>query len=125
MSIDIFSYMNIEAPEFFSILANPIRLRCLLLLERNGELCVCELTHALGAAQPTISRHLAQLREAGIVIDRRQGLWIHYRLHPDLPAWADTVLKESARAVADSHPYASDQQQLIAMPDRPGKRSCA
>jgi len=117
--------MNIDAPEFFSILANPIRLRCLLLLERNGELCVCELTHALGVAQPTISRHLAQLRETGIVSDRRQGLWIHYRLHPGLPGWAVAVLDEVAKTYADTNPYASDQQDLIAMPERPGKRSCA
>ncbi|MGB5736079.1 MAG: metalloregulator ArsR/SmtB family transcription factor, partial [Thiohalocapsa sp.] len=49
--------------EFFSALANDTRLRCLLLLSRHAELCVCELTHALGASQPHISRHLAQLRE--------------------------------------------------------------
>ena len=78
----------ITADDFFPALADPTRLRCLLLLASEGELCVCELTHALDVSQPKISRHLATLREAGIVDDRREGLWIHYRIHHDLPAWA-------------------------------------
>jgi biotin operon repressor len=75
----------VTAENFFPALADPTRLRCLLLLATEGELCVCELTHALNESQPKISRHLAMLREAGIVSDRREGLWVHYRLSPDLP----------------------------------------
>lgn len=117
--------MHISAEQFFSALSNEIRLRCLLLLQHEGELCVCELTHALNAAQPKISRHLAHLREWGIVSDRRDGLWIHYRLHPKLPDWAAGVLSSTAAALAAETPYADDLASLQAMPNRPGSACCA
>ncbi len=68
-----------EADQFFKALSDLTRLRMLVLLNCEGELCVCELTHALDEIQPKISRHLAQLRELGVVLDRRQGQWIYYR----------------------------------------------
>lgn len=116
--------MRIEIDAFFSALAHTVRLRALMLLLRERELCVCELTYALDLSQPMISRHLAQLREAGVVLDRREGLWIHYRLHPQLPAWARGVLEEAARGAARTQPYATDYKNLKKMPDRPGQR-CA
>ena len=115
----------IDPDSFFSALSNTIRLRALLLLEAESELCVCELTQAIGAAQPAISRHLAHLREAGIVLDRREGLWIHYRLHPNLPDWALTVLSETAKGVMQQSPFANDRAQLADMPNRPSAPRCA
>ena len=110
--------------DLFRALADPTRLRSLLLLATEGELCVCELVHAIGELQPKISRHLAMLREAEIVTDRREGLWIHYRLHPKLPAWARTVLATTARANTNAEPYARDRKRLKAMSNRPPVR-CA
>jgi ArsR family transcriptional regulator len=122
----IYSAMPLTTESLFRALADPTRLRCLLLLQGEGELCVCELTHALGEIQPKISRHLAQLREAGIVADRRQGLWVYYRLHPELPAWALEVLRITSEGVADQAPYAADRQALAEMPGRPAERGlCA
>ena len=115
----------ITADEFFPALADPTRLRCLLLLAAEGELCVCELTHALDESQPKISRHLATLREAGIVSDRREGLWIHYRLNPDLPAWAREILNTASRANATAKPFAQDRKRLRGAPTRPPIRCCA
>lgn len=117
--------MHIDASAFFAALAHPLRLRSLLLLREEGELCVCELTHALDVAQPTISRHLAQLRAAGIVRDRREGLWIHYALHPELPSWARAVIDATAAGTARQAPFTADRAALAAMPDRPGGRCCA
>ncbi len=114
-----------RADDFFSALAHPLRLRLLVLLQGEGELCVCELTHALAVSQPMISRHLAQLRRAGVVKDRREGLWVHYRLADDLPDWARKVLMVTARGLADDHPWAGDRTRLAAMPDRPGATCCA
>ncbi|MCC6207259.1 MAG: metalloregulator ArsR/SmtB family transcription factor [Gammaproteobacteria bacterium] len=114
-----------DTPTFFTALAHPLRLRALLLLHAQGELCVCELCHALDVSQPMISRHLAQLRAWGVVSDRRQGLWIHYRLHPDLPDWALNILRETARAKTQDTPFADDQAALTAMPNRPGAPRCA
>jgi ArsR family transcriptional regulator len=112
------------ADDLFRTLSDPTRLRLLLLLASEGELCVCELTHALGEIQPKISRHLAMLREAGIVLDRREGLWIHYRLNPKLPTWVREVLDITVRANANAEPYARDRKRLKGTPNRPPVR-CA
>jgi ArsR family transcriptional regulator len=66
----------------FHALSDPTRLRILSLLER-GERCVCELTDALDAAQSRLSFHLKMLKEAGLVIDRKEGRWVYYRLDPE------------------------------------------
>lgn len=117
--------MNIQPESLFSALANATRLRCLVLLMTHDELCVCELTHATGAAQPNISRHLAQLRESGLVSDRREGLWIHYRINPQLPDWVNKVLQQTAAGVAGTAPFANDLERLNTMPNRPGAACCA
>ena len=115
----------IEPSVFFSALSNDVRLRCLMLLAAEEELCVCEFTHALGLAQPAVSRHLALLREAGIVLDRREGLWIHYRLHPELTQWATQVLQTTAHGISAQAPFADDLKVLADMPSRPGTPRCA
>ncbi len=110
---------------FFRALADNTRLRCLLLLVRHEELCVCELTYALGLAQPKISHHLGTLRKAGLVSDRKQGLWVYYRLNPELPDWASALLVEARKRLADAIPFAADRTALTQMPNRPGARCSA
>ena len=117
--------MNIKPTQLFSALAHETRLRCLMLLVQHEELCVCELTYGIGAAQPHISRHLAQLRELGLVSDRREGLWIHYRIHPHLPEWARAVLQATAGGLGHQGPFAKDEKALSSMPNRPGAPRCA
>lgn len=63
----------------FKALADATRLRILALL-LTGEVCVCDIHESLKIPQPKASRHLAYLRQAGLVETRRQGLWVHYRL---------------------------------------------
>lgn len=115
----------LTADGFFAALGNDTRLRCLVLLEREGELCVCELTHALGIIQPVVSRHLAVLREAQIVVDRREGVWIHYRINERLPQWVREILQSTADGLAGSEPFKSDLAALRDMPNRPGASACA
>lgn len=117
--------MKIDPSVLFAALSHDTRLRCLLLLRAFDELCVCELTGAIGASQPHMSRHLAQLREAGLVHDRRDGLWIYYRINPDLPAWVGGVLDEIAQGVRGMHPFSRDLAGLAANPDRPVATRCA
>ncbi len=69
----------------YQALADATRLRILALLAETpggpgGELCVCHIHASLGVSQPTVSRHLAYLRKAGLVAARRGGVWMHYRL---------------------------------------------
>jgi len=117
--------MNITADTVFTTLAHPLRLRALLLMYQEGELCVCELTYALGVSQPMISRHLAQMRQNGLVSDRRQGQWVYYQLHDALPAWARQILEVTAEGLAGEAPYADDHATLSEMPNRPGSACCA
>ena len=114
-----------EPEQFFKALSDLTRLRMLVLLSGEGELCVCELMHALDEIQPKISRHLAQLRELGVVLDRRQGQWIYYQLNPDLPAWAREVLMATSAGVITQPPCSEDLQALTDMPNRPESACCA
>ena len=68
-----------ELEQYFKALADGNRLRILNLLI-HGELCVCDIQYVLEASQPNVSRHLAYLRSSGLVLDRRDGLRIFYRL---------------------------------------------
>jgi ArsR family transcriptional regulator len=121
----IFTQMNITPDNLFSSLSHETRLRCLMLLMRHDELCVCELTHAIGAAQPHISRNLAQLRELELVRDRREGLWIHYRINPDLPDWVLNVLDTTFEGIGHQGVFAADENALVQMANRPGAPKCA
>ena len=117
--------MRIDAHSFYSALSNEIRLRCLVLLQSEGELCVCELTHALALSQPMISRHLALLRDTNLVIDRREGQWVYYSINPKLPNWAQKVLKATTKGNIEQSPFCDDLKALSSMPNRPGAACCA
>jgi arsenate reductase len=82
----------IDPQAYFEALADPIRRRILVMLLESDERCVCDLHSALDAPQPKVSRHLAVLRGADLVLARRDGVWMRYRLHPQLPAWALRIL---------------------------------
>jgi ArsR family transcriptional regulator len=104
--------------DIFKALADDTRSRIALLIAREGELCVCELTAGLDLSQPKISRHLALLRSNGLLTDRRQGQWVFYRLHPDLSPWVITLLHG---ALADHQGWlAADVAQEIGQLMRPG-----
>jgi ArsR family transcriptional regulator len=110
--------------QFYKCLADDTRLRCLLLITQESELCVCELTAALQDIQPKISRHLAHLRKCGLLSDRKQGQWVFYRLCPDLPEWATMVLR--ATLAADPAFLRVNSDNLARMGERPARmRACS
>ena len=85
-------------------MGHPVRLRILAML-RDGELCVCQMTALLDLATSTVSAHLADLRRAGLVTERKDGRWVFYRLTDEEPSvlasvW-ETVSKD-ARVQADA-----------------------
>jgi ArsR family transcriptional regulator len=129
MVFHIYSYpyiinLSMKPDELFGLMSDPTRLRSLALLQVEGELCVCELTHALELSQPKISRHLALMRESGMVEARREGTWMHYRINKDLPEWALSVLETGTTGLAGQQPFSNDHQRLEAMPNRPGASTC-
>lgn len=77
----------------FQSLADPTRLRLIHLLERRGEICVCELTDALGVPQYNVSRHLRILEHAGWLEARKVGKWVYYRLARDLRPYQRNLLR--------------------------------
>ncbi|MCW4781563.1 metalloregulator ArsR/SmtB family transcription factor [Enterobacter chuandaensis] len=81
--------------QLFKTLSDETRLAIVMLLREAGELCVCDLCSAISESQPKVSRHMSLLRESGLVIDRREGKWVHYRLSPNMPAWAATIIDNS------------------------------
>jgi len=110
-------------PAVFRCLADDTRARIALLIASEEELCVCELTCALQASQPKISRHLAELRNCGLLDHRRQGQWIYYSLSGDLPAWVREILQATLEAQRGW--LHDDMQRLDTMGARPVRQvSC-
>lgn len=107
------------SPElFFRALSDETRLRCIMLVLQYGELCVCQLTESLGLSQPKISRHLANLKAAQVLQDRREGVWVYYRLHAQLPVWTITVLQQTLCGIQAQEPFLSDSLKLKNAPDK-------
>lgn len=105
--------MQLTPTEVFKSLADDTRARIALLIAGEGELCVCELTESLEESQPKISRHLSLLRSSGVLLGRRQGQWVYYRLHPELPVWVLSILQQTL--AANQQWLADDLRRLQAM----------
>ncbi len=97
---------------FFASLSHPLRLRIVMLLCQVDELCVCELTQTLNISQPVLSKQLAQLKHAGILTSRRQGVWMYYQINKEMPAWGVSVLKETCNGIHLSSLYRDDYQNF-------------
>lgn len=98
--------------ELFSLLSDETRLRCLILLQKEEELCVCEISQITGNIQPKISRHLALMRNSGLVSDARRGQWVYYSLSPSLPEWAKKILESTLENLRHEEPYYSDIKKI-------------
>ncbi|HET6250330.1 MAG TPA: metalloregulator ArsR/SmtB family transcription factor [Tepidisphaeraceae bacterium] len=95
----------------FRAFSDPTRLRILNLL-RPGELCVCDLVTIIAAPQPKISRHLAYLRKAGLVVGRKDGLWMYYELAPATNPFHAKLLECLGCCFGDLPELASDLKRL-------------
>ena len=115
------SNMNITPIQFYKCLADDTRLKAMLLIQKEQELCVCELAEALDVSQPKISRHLAQLRECELLLDRRQGQWVYYRINDELPSWARDVLATTLKHNSDF--ISESNKALCCMGNRPVRQA--
>lgn len=92
--------------------ADPSRVRILKLLE-GGELCVCQITAVLDLAPGTVSKHLTGLKTAGLLQQRRDGKWVHYRLaERELNPYAQHFLGLVAASLADDPTVLEDRRIL-------------
>ena len=96
---------------FFQALGDNTRLR-LLNLMGDQEICVCYFVEILNQPQPKISRHLAYLRNAGIVTTRRDGKWMHYRIATPLNEGAAKVLQEILQWFKEEKTMQADRAKL-------------
>lgn len=87
--------MTLDPLTLFKSLADDTRLKIMLLINIYDEVCVCDLVNTLALSQPKISRHIAILRDNGLVEGDRRGKWVHYSLHPSVPAWVRSLLDEA------------------------------
>jgi ArsR family transcriptional regulator len=95
----------------FAALGDPTRLRLLNLIA-GSEVCVCYLVDVLGGSQPKISRHLAYLRQAGVVSARRDGKWMHYSVIEMEDAAAAAVMESVLRGLRGSAEMRRDMEKL-------------
>lgn len=96
----------------FKACADQTRLRLLNLLAAEGEVCVCHLVDVLETNQPKVSRHLAYLKRAGLVSDRKDSLWVYYRLSDSLAAQASRLVECVNFCCADSPEVQQDVTRL-------------
>lgn len=102
----------------FAALADETRRRILGVLA-SGEICVCHIHETLDIPQPTASRHLANLRKAGLVATRRDGLWVHYRLAEIDDAAIAGVLRAALSALSSNGAAMTDRKKLSRVIDVP------
>lgn len=102
-------------------LAHPTRSRILALL-RGGELCVCQINAVLGLAPSTLSAHLNELKDAGLVAERKSGRWVHYRI--EVEEWAAGVLEALLAVLATDPQVSSDREVLSRVTELPVEAIC-
>lgn len=95
--------------------ADQTRLRLLSLLALEGEVCVRHLVEILGTNQPKVSRHLACLKRAGLVSDRRDGLWIYYRLADSLNGQTGRLMECLTSCLAELPELQREAEELRAI----------
>ena len=100
-----------DMERLFQALGDNTRLR-LLNLMGDQEICVCYFVEILGGPQPKISRHLAYLRNAGIVAARREGKWMHYRIVMPPNIGATQVLKQTLGWLREEKTMQADKARL-------------
>jgi ArsR family transcriptional regulator len=98
-----------------SVLADATRLR-ILALRGAGDRCVCAIHQSLDLPQPTVSRHLAHLRRAGLVAGQKDGLWAHYRLSSPTEQASRALVDAVEACVAASPAAREDRARLDALP---------
>jgi ArsR family transcriptional regulator, arsenate/arsenite/antimonite-responsive transcriptional repressor len=106
----------------FAALSDRTRLRLLNLMD-GRQVCVCYFVEILEQSQPKISRHLAYLRRAGVVVARREGKWMHYRITVPLDPGAARILRETLAVVREEKEMKTDLARLVRACSAP-QRQC-
>jgi len=106
--------------EFFKVLADETRLRCLAIIFTHSEICVCELIHALALPQSKISRHLGIIKLHKIIHQRRNSQWVYYSIHPRLSSFKKDIIQQTITELSSTPLFKEDAKRLLSMEYRPG-----
>lgn len=93
-------------------LSDESRLRIMAILGRKPDLCVCEIREIIGLSQPTISSHLKVLEGAGLVIHRKDGLWVNYSISGELDKNIKVILNGTFKGISQSKLVKDDLKRL-------------
>ncbi|HKK23148.1 MAG TPA: metalloregulator ArsR/SmtB family transcription factor [Pseudohaliea sp.] len=96
-----------DIPRILAAIAEPTRLAAMQVIWDGGEHCVCELMDRLNTSQSRMSRHMKALRDAGLVLDRRDAQWVRYRRNPDLPQSVERIIDAVILATAANQEVAA------------------
>jgi ArsR family transcriptional regulator len=116
------SFMNIT-----KTLSDENRIRILMALHANDELCVCNINELLELAPSTVSKHLFLLKNARLVKARKDGRWMYYRLNRDqyAPAKVTQALEWIVNSVSDESVIKADRERLAQMMSAPLDTACS
>lgn len=88
--------------KILKVLADSTRLMMLKQMQA-GEQCACSFVDCFDISQPAISRHLKMMRQAGLLLERRDKQWIHYRLNETSPFYSTVIELLDKVEIAESH----------------------
>ncbi len=110
--------------DFYKVLADETRLRCLAMIFEQNEICVCELIYACELPQSKISRHLSIIKLNGLINQRREGQWVLYSVNPHLSDFKKKIIHATINELKKTNPYKKDKKRLNTMPNRPFNKGC-
>jgi ArsR family transcriptional regulator len=116
-----------ELANIFRALADETRLKMMGLILRHGELCVCDFVQVLKITQSKASRHLRYLLHAGLLTDRRDGIWVHYRIADEFSQTeraAVLQVMDKLLPTADLDPLMHSLEEWLKQKEEQGTLSC-
>lgn len=114
-------YAGVRLKSFVKImkaLSDPNRVKIIKMLQQRDDLCVCEIRAVLQLAQPTVSKHLKVLEEAGLVIGSKERLWVNYRLNSATSSPYGTAMLKQLRQWLDEDPEMREIYAILPAIDR-------
>lgn len=104
--------MNIPQSKLFSALSNSIRLRCLYLISNIDEVCVCDIVEALRITQPTASKALNCLKDAGLISGRKAANWTYYSANSEMSDWKRRIFDATVSELGESKEIQRDEKRM-------------
>lgn len=110
--------------EIFKAMGDETRLTILLLILSHGEMCVCDVEGVLGVSQSKASRHLRYLRNAGLLMDRRDGIWVYYNIPDKVDSDAGRIIAANKKLILSMSNDETEQKYQSWMSRKQAGESC-